>query len=155
MELCNFLRFKRRDGSYTSWLAQNYFIGQTIAHNGQNYPHLPVAVATNSSTRGGDRSEAVIAAATSALTLNVFAEASQQEWLLEVRSVKVNRVDQSLGVLLTTEYWAAQQLQSDTSEPIAKLQLASPLDAVKAPGGRVLSQVLVGALPTSGNLTLQ
>jgi hypothetical protein len=155
MGLCNFLRFKRRDGTYTTWLAQNYFIGQTIAHNGQSYPHLPVAVATNSSTRGGDRSEAVIAAATSALTLNVFAEASQQEWLLEVRSVKVNRADQSLGVLLTTEYWAAQQLQHDTSEPIAKLQLASPLDAVKAPGGRVLSQVLVGALPTSGNLTLQ
>jgi hypothetical protein len=26
---------------------------------------------------------------------------------------------------------------------------------VQAPGGRVLSQVLVGALPTSGTLTLQ
>jgi hypothetical protein len=35
------------------------------------------------------------------------------------------------------------------------LQLASPLDAVRSPGGRVLSQSLVGALPTSGNLTLQ
>ena len=155
MEICNFLRFKRRNGTYTDWLAQNYFIGQTITHNGQSYPHLPVAVATNSSTRGGDRSEAVIAAATSALTLNVFAEASQSEWLLEVRSVKVNRADQSLGSLLTVEYWATRQVQSDANEPIVKLQLASPLDAVNSPGGRMLSQVLVGALPTSGNLTLQ
>jgi hypothetical protein len=85
----------------------------------------------------------------------VFAEASQSEWLLEVRSVKINRVDQSLGSLLTVEYWATRQVQGDTNEPIVKLQLASPLDAVNAPGGRVLSQVLVGALPTSGNLTLQ
>jgi hypothetical protein len=155
MEICNFLRFKRRDGSYTAWLAQNYFIGQTITHNGQSYPHLPVAVATNASTRGGDRSEAVIAAPTSDLSLNVFSEASRDDWLLEVRSVKVNRVDQTLGVLLTVEYWATRQVQHDTSEPIVKLQLASPLDAVKAPGGRVLNQSLVGALPTSGALTLQ
>ena len=155
MEICNFLRFKRRDGSYTSWLAQNYFIGQTISHNGQDYPYLPVGVATNSSTRGGDRSEAVVAAPASALSISVFAEGSFARWLLEVRSVKVNRADQSLGVLLTTEYWAAQQLQCDVSESIVRLQLASPLDAVQAPGGRVLSQVLVGALPTSGNLTLQ
>jgi hypothetical protein len=87
--------------------------------------------------------------------LNVFAEASQEDWLLEVRSVKVNRADQSIGVLLTVEYWATRQLQHDTSEPIVKLQLASPLDAVRAPGGRVLSQSLVGSLPISGALTLQ
>jgi len=155
MEICNFLRFKRRNGTYTDWLAQNFFIDQTITHNGQDYPYRPIAVATNSSTRGGDRSEAVIAAAVSALTLNVFSEAASKDWLLEVRSVKVNRADLSVGALLMVEYWATRQVQHDTSEPIVKLQLASPLDAVKSPGGRVLSQVLVGALPTSGNLTLQ
>jgi hypothetical protein len=155
MEICNFMRFKRRNGVYTSWLAQNYFIGQSVSHNGQVYPYRPVAVATNSSTRGGDRSEAVIAAATSQLTLNIFSEAASNDWLLEVRSVKVNRVDQSIGVLLTVEYWATRQVQHDTSEPIVKLQLASPIDAVKSPGGRMLNQSLVGALPSSGALTLQ
>jgi hypothetical protein len=97
----------------------------------------------------------VIAAPTSALSLNVFAEASESDWLLEVRSVKVNRASQTLGALLTVEYWATRQVQHDSSEPIVRLQLASPLDAVRSPGGRTLSQVLVGALPTSGNLTLQ
>jgi hypothetical protein len=155
MEICNFLRFKQQNGEYTTWLAQNYFIGQAIDHNGQLYPFAPVAVVTNSSTRGGDRSEAVIAAPMSGLSLNVFIEASQSNWLLEVRSVKVNRADQSLGALLTTEYWATRQVQHDISEPIVQLQLASPLDAVRSPGGRALSQVLVGALPTSGNLSLQ
>jgi hypothetical protein len=155
MEICNFLRFKTRAGAYTSWLAQNFFIGQTITHNGQQYPYLPIGVATNSSTSGGDRSEAVIGAPISALSLNVFSEAAAAEWLLEVRTVKVNRSDLSVGALLTVEYWAARQVQHDTNEPIVKLQLASPLDAISTPGGRMLSQSLVGALPTSGNLTLQ
>lgn len=155
MELCNFLRFKRRDGTFTDWLAQNFFIGQTISHNGQSYPYLPVAVATNSSTRGGDRSEAVIGAAISALSLNVFSEAAENEWLLEVRNVKVNRADLSLGALLSVEYWSASQVQHDSSEPVVRLQLTSPIDAVRAPGGRVLNQSLVGALPSSGTLSLQ
>jgi len=155
MEICNFLRFKIHDGSYTAWLAQNFFIGQTITHNGQQYPYLPIGVATNSSTSGGDRSEAVIGAPISALSLNVFSEAAAGEWLLEVRTVKVLRPSLTLGALLTVEYWAARQVQHDTNEPIVRLQLASPLDAISTPGGRVLNQSLVGALPTSGNLTLQ
>jgi hypothetical protein len=155
MEICNFMRFKERNGSYTPWAAQNFFIGQTIIHNGTSYPYRPIAVATNSSTRGGDRSEAVIGAAMSALSLNVFSEAAAADWLLEVRSVKVNRADLSPGPLLMVEYWAARQVQHEASDPVVKLQLASPLDAVRRPGGRVLSQRLVGALPTSGALTLQ
>lgn len=155
MDVCNFLRFKQRDGNYTGWTAQNFFVNQTITYDGVDYPFRPVAVATNSSTRGGDRSEAVIGAAASVLTLNIFSEAANSDWLLEVKTVKVNRSDLSLGALLLTEYWAAQQVQHDTSEPVVKLQLASPLDAVRTPGGRVLSQSLVGALPTSGTLTLQ
>lgn len=155
MEICNFLRFKRRNGTYTDWLAQNFYPDQSITYNGVVYPFRPVAVATNSSTRGGDRSEAVIGAAVSALTLNIFSEAADNDWLLEVKSVKVNRTDFSLAALLLTEYWACQQVQHDTSEPVVRLQLASPLDAVRRPGGRVLNQSLVGALPTSGALTLQ
>jgi hypothetical protein len=155
MKNCNFLRFKRRDGTYTGWLAQNYFIGEVVAYNGLQYPYLPVGVATNSSARGGDRSEAAIGAGISALSLNVFTEAARERWLLEVKTVTVNRVDNSLGPMLTLEYWAALRVQHDSKEPVVALQLASPLDAVRAPGGRVLSQRLVGALPTSGNLTMQ
>jgi len=155
MNVCNFLRFKRRDGTYTDWLAQNYFIGQVITYNGLQYPYRPVGVATTSSTRGGDRSEAAIGAGISALSLNVFAEAARERWLLEVKTVTVNRVDNSLGPMLMLEYWASLKVQHDSKEPVVALQLASPLDAVRAPGGRVLSQRLVGALPTNGNLTMQ
>lgn len=155
MDCCNFIRFKRRDGSYTQWLAQNYFVQREITYDGLEYPFRPIAVATNSSSRGGDRSEAAIAGPASDLTLNIFGEAESQDWLVEVKTVKVNRTDNSLDSLLTTEYWAIRQLQSDTREPVVTLQLASPLDAVMSPGGRVLSQSLVGSLPTSGSLIIQ
>lgn len=155
MNACNFLRFKRNDGAYTDWLAQNYFLGQAMTYNGLEYPYLPIGVVTNSSTRGGDRSEAVLGAGLSALSLNIFSEAVLERWLLEVKTVTVNRIDQSLGSLLTLEYWSALKVQHDSKEPVVALQLASPLDAVRAPGGRVLSQRLVGALPTNGNLTMQ
>jgi len=155
MDVCNFLRFKERNGSYTPWAAQNFYPFETIVHNGVSYPFRPIAVATNSSTRGGDRSEAVIGAGMSELTLNVFSEAAAADWILEVRTVKINRADLSPGPLLLLEYWAAQQVQHEASSSVVRLQLASPLDAVRTPGGRVLSQSLVGSLPTSGTLTLQ
>jgi hypothetical protein len=155
MEICNFLRFKRRDGTYTDWMAQNFFIGEVVLHNENSYPYQPVAVATAGGTQGGDRSEAVIGAPMSVLSLNVFTEAANSDWLLEVRNVKVNRATLTLGALLSTEIWAAQQVQHEAGEPVVKLQLASPLDAVRATGGRVLSQLLVGALPSSGNLVVQ
>jgi hypothetical protein len=155
MKFCNFLRFKRRDDTYTTWLAQNLFIGQTIAYNNLQYPFVAIGVMTNSGSRAGDRSEAMIGAALSALSLNVFAEAAKERWLLEVKTVMVNSVDNSLGQTLTVEYWAALKVQHDVTKPVVALQLASPLDAVRAPGGRVLSQRLVGALPTNGNLALQ
>jgi len=155
MELCNFLRFKRRNGLFTPWLAQNFYVGQSIDYEGGFYPYAPVAVATNASSAGGDRSEAVLGAPMSALTLNIFTEAVEEDWLLEVKTVLVNRSDLSLGPLLQSEYWATQQVQHDSSEPVVRLQLASPLDAVRNGGGRVLSQELVGSLPVTGTLTLQ
>jgi hypothetical protein len=155
MELCNFLRFKQRDGLFTSWLAQNFYVGQSISYDGSIYPYVPIVVATNASSGGGDRSEAVLGAAMNALTLSIFSEAVQEDWLLEVKTVLINRSDLSLGPLLQSEYWATQQVQHDSNEPVVRLQLASPLDAVRNGGGRVLSQELVGSLPVSGTLTLQ
>lgn len=155
MELCNFLRFKQRDGLYTAWAAQNLFPGESKLLDGIEYRFIPIAVATNASTRGGDRSEAAISSVASEITLNVFTEATTRDWLLEIKTVKVNRLDFSLDALLTTELWSCSQVQYDTNEEGVVLQLSSPLDSVSRLGGRFLSQSLVGSLPTTGTLTLQ
>jgi hypothetical protein len=155
MELCNFLRFKERGGAYTTWLAQNFFPGETKTFQSANYQFIPIAVSTNSSTQGGERSEAAISAPSNDITHNVFCEACKEDWLLEIKTVKVNLANFSLGALLTSETWACSQVQYDISLDGVVLQLASPLDSVTRIGGRVLSQKLVGALPTSGTLSLQ
>jgi hypothetical protein len=155
MELCNFLRFKQRDGSYTAWSAQNFFPGEEKSLGEVAYRFVPIAVATNASTRNGDRSEAAISTVASQITLNVFYEATQKDWLLEIKTAKINRSDFSIEAILTTEIWACSQLQYDTSEEGVVLQLSSPLDSVSRLGGRFLSQGLVGSLPTSGTLSLQ
>lgn len=155
MDIVQFIRFKRRDGSYTDWAAQNFYIGQSISYGGVSHQFLPVAVAAGAATSGGNRSEAAIGAPADVLTLNVFSEAAESNWLVEVKTVKVNRVDLSLGALLQSELWACQRVQHEDSEPVAKLQLSSPLDAVRGVGGRALSQELVGALPVSGTLSLR
>ena len=149
------MRFKRRDGSYTTWAAQNLFPGESKLFESIAYPFVPIAIATNASTQGGDRSEAAISTVASDLTLNVFREAAREDWLLEVKTVKVNRSDFSLDALLCSEIWSCSQVQYDTSQEGVVLQLASSLDSVRTIGGRVLSQFLVGALPISGTLSLR
>lgn len=155
MELCNFMRFKSRDGVYTSWAAQNFFPGQSKSFQGASYRFIPIAVATNASTRGGDRAEAAISAPAGEITSSVFKEATDEDWLLEIKTAKINRSSFTVDNLLTTEIWACSQVQYDISQNGVVLQLASPLDSVSRIGGRFLSQSLVGALPTNGNLVLQ
>lgn len=155
MELCHFMRFKEVNGPYTSWAAQNFFVDQLKSYAGADYQFIPIAVSNNAAVRGGDRAEAAISAPVNDITLNVFNEAYTEDWLLEIKTVKLNRSDFSIDALLTVETWAVSQVQYDSSQEGVVLQLASPLDAVSRVGGRVLSQFLVGALPTSGTLVLQ
>jgi hypothetical protein len=155
MELCHFLRFKLRSGTYTTWAAQNFFPGEDKDLGGVLYPYRPVAVQTNGATLGGDRAEAAIASVANELTLNVFAQAADEDWLLEVKTVKLNRASFALQTVLTEQLWACTQVQYDSSNNGVVLQLASPLDSVQQRGGRLLSQSMVGALPTTGTLTLQ
>jgi hypothetical protein len=155
MELCHFMRFKEIGGPYTTWAAQNFFVGQPKTYAGLSYQFIPIAVSSNAAVKGGDRAEAAISGPADDITLNVFNEAYAKDWLLEIKTVKLNRSDFSIDALLMTEIWAPSQVQYDSAQEGVVLQLSSPLDAVSRAGGRVLSQFLVGALPTSGTLVLQ
>lgn len=155
MDICHFLRFKRRDGSYTTWSAQNFYPLEEREINGVLYPYCPIAVKSNASSGGGDRAEAAISTVSGPLTLNVFAQAASEDWLLEIKTVKLNRATFELQAVLTDQLWACVRVQYDTSQNGVVLQLSSPLDSVQRRGGRFLSQSMVGALPTTGALTLQ
>lgn len=151
--ICNFIRFKNRGGAYTSYAYQNFFIGESRTYQGTSYNFLPFALASSAGKKGGDRSNNALACPANPISVNIFAEACDKGWLLEAKTVEVDPLTLSLQALITSELWFASSMElPDVQRSV--LQLSSPIDAVNGQvPRRYLSSALVGALPTSGNLT--
>lgn len=151
----NYARFTQRDGSATSpvYAYQNFSVNQTRTYGGVTYQFAPFAVSTGAGSRGGDRSEATLGAGTNAITVNIFAEAVNSNWLLELKTVSLNPDTFADSTLIRTEIWRVARYELDNEKIL--LRLTSPLDAVRdqAPN-RFLSTRLVGALPTSATLVV-
>lgn len=152
LALIQYIRFKTKAGSYTGTAYQNFFINETKVYNSTPYSYAPFALALNAGTQGGDRSENTLVAPINAISVNVFAEASLNSYLVEVKTVSLDSTDLSDIALIGDDLWRASRLESD--DQFASLQLMSPLDAVRGQvPRRFLSSYLVGALPTSSTIT--
>lgn len=152
---CNYARFLTRAGAPTSPLQawQNFSINQTRTYGGTVYRFAPFAVSTGAGSRGGDRSEATLAAGCNAITVNLLAQAVTERWLLELKTVSLNPLTFTDGALIRTEIWRVARYEMDTEKIL--LKLTSPLDAVRDQvPNRYLSTQLVGALPTSSTLVV-
>lgn len=149
--VCNFIRFKNRGGDYTGYAYQNFYVNETRTYQNTSYNFLPFGLTTGAGKKGGDRSNTALAAAPNAISINIFAEACDKGWLLDVKTVEVDPLTLSLQSLITSELWFASAMEADVQRSV--LQLTSPLDAVDGQvPRRYLSATLVGALPTTGNL---
>lgn len=151
----NYARFTQRDGSATSpvYAYQNFSVNQTRTYGGVTYQFVPFAVSTGAGSRGGDRSEATLGAGTNAITVNIFAEAVNSNWLLELKTVSLNPDTFADSTLIRTEIWRVARYELDNEKIL--LRLTSPLDAVREQvPNRFLSTRLVGALPTSATLVV-
>jgi hypothetical protein len=87
------------------------------------------------------------------LALSIFQQAVEDRWLIEVRTVWLDPDTFVEGNTYGEETYAITGLEHDSSR--LSVRLGSPLDAVtqNAPR-RVLTQKLVGALPSTGNINL-
>lgn len=150
--ICNFIRFKNRGGAYTSYAYQNFFIGETRTYQNAVYAFLPFALTTGAGKKGGDRSSNALGCPANPISVNIFAEACDEGWLVEAKTVEVDPLTLSLQALITSELWFASSMElPDVQRSV--LRLSSPIDAVDGQvPRRYLSSVLVGSLPTSGNL---
>jgi hypothetical protein len=150
--VCNFIRFKNRGGAYTGYAYQNFFVNEVKSYQSIAYNFVPFGLTSGAGKKGGDRTNNALAAPPGPITVNIFAEACDQGYLLEVKTVEVDPLTLSLQSLITSELWFVSAMESDVQRTV--LQLSSPLDAVDGQvPRRYLSSALVGALPTSGNLT--
>lgn len=149
----NYVRFKTQADAYTGTPYQNFSINEQRMYGGVTYSFAPFAVSSGSGARGGERSSATLVAGTDALSVNLFAEAVQNRYMLEIKTVSLDPLTFADEALVASEIWRVASYDMDTTRVV--LKLTSPLDAVKAQvPRRTLSTALVGALPTSGALVV-
>jgi hypothetical protein len=158
---CNYIKFVEPSGSTyvdTSYYFQNFSVNATRTRNTQTYSFAPFALSTGGGEKGGDRSSNVLGIGASTeigttIILNLFKQAVDQRWLLVVETVSLNITTFADDLLISTENWRVASYQMDTK--VIKLQLVSPLDAVKSQvPRRKLNEELVGALPTTGQISI-
>ena len=149
----NYVRFKTQADAYTGTPYQNFSVNQTRTYSGVTYTFAPFAVSSGGGARGGERSNAALVAGTDAISVNLFAEAVQSRYILEIKTVSLDPLTFADEALISTETWRIASYEMDTIT--ITMRLTSPLDAVKAQiPRRTLSTELVGALPTSGTLVI-
>ena len=149
----NYVRFKTQADAYTGTPYQNFSINEQRVYDGITYSFAPFAVSSGGGARGGERSSASLVAGTDAISVNLFAEAVQNRYMLEIKTVSLDPLTFTNEALVASEIWRVASYDMDTTRVV--LKLTSPLDAVKAQvPRRTLSTALVGALPTSGALVV-
>jgi len=149
----NYIRFKTQADGYTGTPYQNFSINESRTYSGVTYSFAPFAISSGGGARGGERSNASLVAGTDAISVNLFAEAVQNRYMLEIKTVSLDPLTFADEALVASEIWRVASYDMDSSRVV--LKLTSPLDAVKAQvPRRTLSTALVGALPTSGALVV-
>jgi len=149
----NYVRFKTQADAYTGTPYQNFSINEQRVYDGITYSFAPFAVSSGGGARGGERSSASLVAGTDALSVNLFAEAVRERYMLEIKTVSLDPLTFADEALVASEIWRVASYDMDSTRVV--LKLTSPLDAVKAQvPRRTLSTALVGALPTSGALVV-
>ena len=149
----NYVRFKTQADAYTGTPYQNFSINEQRVYDGITYSFAPFAVSSGGGARGGDRSSASLVAGTDAISVNLFAEAVRERYMLEIKTVSLDPLTFADEALVASEIWRVASYDMDVTRVV--LKLTSPLDAVKAQvPRRTLSTALVGALPTSGALVV-
>ena len=146
---CNYVTLLQSNSTPTSYKFQNFSINEPR----RGFDYLPFAITTGAGTRGGDRSSARLVVAANQISVNIAAEASQNNYFLQVETFSLNIETLADSSQISTEVWRVAGYEMDFERVF--LNLTSPLDAVRTDAPRrVLSTQLVGALPTSGSLVV-
>jgi len=149
----NYSRFLTSAGVATAYAYQNFSINQSRTYGGVTYQFAPFAYTLGAGSKGGDRSDSSLVAGLDPISVNLFAEAVEDRYLLQVKTVSLDPETFADDALIRTELWRVAQYEMDTERVI--LKLSSPLDATKGDiPKRRLSTKLVGALPSTGSLVI-
>jgi len=148
----NYLTLVPQNG--VTYRFQNFFIGQTVAHEGASFGFLPFGFSGVTVNRTGDNTEASLVFPNNQLSRPWAIEAIKDRWLARVQVMLLDSQDPS-NVTQLHQYYG-QVAQGDWDETALKLALNTVLDAVGTDAPiRRLTQKLIGAIPVTSALNLQ
>ena len=148
-----YIKLLKADGTDAGYNFQNFHYGENRNYNGTNYMYGAFGFSGGTVDLEAANIDASLVFAVNALALSVFQESVNSRWLIVIRTVWLDPESLEEGNTYGEETYAITGLEHDSSR--LSVRLGSPLDAVaqNAPR-RVLTQKLVGALPSTGNINL-
>ena len=148
-----YIKLLKADGTDAGYNFQNFHYGENRNYNGSNYMYGAFGFSGGTVDLEAANIDASLVFAVNALALSVFQESANSRWLIVIRTVWLDPESLEEGRTYGEETYAITGLEHDSSR--LSVRLGSPLDAVaqNAPR-RVLTQKLVGALPSTGNINL-
>jgi len=148
-----YVKLVERNKTFTGYAFQNFHFGETRNYNGTNYMYGGFGFSGGTLDLEAGNVSASLVFAVNELDLVVFKQAADERWLAEVRTVWLNPDTLDETGTYSEELYAITGFEHDTSR--LSVRLGNPLDAVSqnAPR-RVLTQKLVGSLPSTGNINL-
>ena len=148
-----YIKLLKADGADAGYYFQNFHYGENRNYNGNSYMYGAFGFSGGTVDLQAGNIDASLVFNVNALALSVFQESANSRWLIVIRTVWLDPESLEEGNTYGEETYAITGLEHDSSR--LSVRLGSPLDAVtqNAPR-RVLTQKLVGALPSTGNINL-
>jgi hypothetical protein len=148
-----YLKLLYRNGTPTGNAFQNFSQGRNVSYAGTDYIAAAFGFSGSSFDLDANSISASILFGLNALDLNIFTQAANARWLAEVRTTWLNNVTFVPETDWTVDVYEVVGISHNGVE--LSVRLGSPLDAVSASCPRLrLSQVMVGALPSTANIPL-
>ena len=148
-----YIKLVTGDQAPTGYAFQNFHAGETRSYNGTGYMYAGFGFSGGTLDLEAGNVSASLVFAVNELDLAVFQQAADNRWLIEVRTVWLDPDTLDESGTYSEELYAVTGFEHDTSR--LSVRMGNPLDAVSqnAPR-RLLTQDLVGALPSTGNINL-
>jgi len=148
-----YLELQTRTGSATGYCFQNFFRGETRNYDGKDYIFAAFGFSGSTVDLEGGNVSASMVFAVNELDLVVFTQAASEYWLASIRTVWLDPDNLTETDTYSEELYSVTGYDHDLIR--LSVRLGSPLDAVSqnAPR-RTLNQRIVGALPSTGQISL-
>ena len=149
-----YIKVLDRTGVPVGYNFQNFHAGETRTYNSAAYLFAAFGFSGGTVDLQAGNISASLVFAVNNLDLVVFQQIVESRWLIQIRTVWLDPDTLEEASTYGEEVYAITGLDHDTSR--LSVRLGSPLDAVSqnAPR-RLLTQDLVGSLPSTGNINLQ